>query len=70
MNAFSKIATLPRSVVSFTQEARQELKTVQWPSRRETVRYTVVILIVSAAVAVVTGVVDALLTLVVEKLLL
>lgn len=57
-------------VVSFVRESRQELKTVQWPTRQETVRATLVILIVSALVAVATGAFDALLTLIVERLFL
>lgn len=70
MNPLSTLTALPQGVVSFVREARQELKAVQWPTRRETVRSTMVILIMSAAVAAVTGVFDALLTLIVERLLL
>jgi preprotein translocase SecE subunit len=70
MNVFSKMTTLPQGVVSFVREARQELKIVQWPTRRDAVWYTIVILVVSAAVAAVTGALDAVLTLIVERALL
>lgn len=70
MDYFSKIAALLHGVVSFVREARQELRTVQWPTRRDTVRSTVVILIVSVVVAAVTGVFDLLLTFIVERGLL
>lgn len=70
MNLLSNIATLPQGVVSFVREARQELKIVQWPTRRDTVRSTIGILIVSAIVAAVTGALDAGLTVIVERVLL
>lgn len=67
MNYFTNIQKLPKGVVSYIREARQELKNVQWPSRRETVRYTVVILTVSLIVAFVTGVLDAAFTYIVQR---
>lgn len=70
MNLFSTMTALPHGVISFVREARQELTTVQWPTRRDTVRSTVVILVVSLVVAAVTGMFDFLLTIVVERGLL
>jgi len=70
MNFTHSVRALPRGAVSFVREARQELKTVQWPARRETVRATLVILVVSAVVAAVTGAFDVGLVYAVEKILL
>ncbi|TSC72874.1 MAG: Protein translocase subunit SecE [Parcubacteria group bacterium Gr01-1014_38] len=57
------------SLVSFLREVRQELKGVQWPSREATVRFTALVIVVSAVVGLVTGAFDFLLTLAVERLL-
>ena len=54
----------------FLREVRQELKAVQWPSRRSTVRFTVLIIVATAMVAVAVGVFDLLLTTGVERFLL
>jgi len=70
MNYLSNIAKLPQGVVSYIRESRQELKNVQWPTRQETIRYTVVILAVSFAVAIATGAVDTALTFAVQKFVL
>jgi len=69
MNVFSSLAALPQGVISFVREARQELKTVQWPSREATVRFTALVIVVSAVIGLVTGALDFLLTLAVERLL-
>jgi len=70
MNYLSSITKLPQGVVSYIRESRQELKNVQWPTRQETIRYTVVILAVSFVVALATGAIDTTLTFVVQKFVL
>ncbi len=70
MNYLSKMNALPNGVGSFVKESRQELKNVQWPTRQETIRYTVVILSVSLIVAVATGVIDAFLTKIVQQFII
>lgn len=70
MNYISNITKLPQGVVSYIRDSRTELKNVQWPTRAETVRYTVVILAVSLAVAIATGAVDAGLTYIIQKFVL
>lgn len=57
-------------VGTFLREVRQELKGVQWPSRATTVRFTVLIVVVSAVVAAGAGALDAALTALVERFLL
>jgi len=70
MNYLSNITKLPQGVVSYIRESRQELKNVQWPTRQETIRYTVVILAVSFVVAVATSAIDTVLTFAVQKFVL
>ena len=47
-------------VVTFLKEARVELKKVRWPSREDTVRYTIAVIAISAALAVYLGGLDYL----------
>jgi len=42
----------------FFKESRQELKHVNWPTRQETVRYTLFVVGLSLATAVFLGVLD------------
>lgn len=44
--------------VNFFKESRIELKKVRWPTRQETVRYTIAVIAASAALAVFLGVID------------
>lgn len=48
--------------VNFIKEARIELKKVTWPTRRQTLRYTVAVILMSLAVAAFLGGLDMLFT--------
>jgi len=50
--------TIPLKTVTFLKEVRVELKRVTWPTRQETLRYTLIILGVSFAVATFLGLLD------------
>lgn len=45
-------------VITFIQEARHELRRVNWPNRQETIRLTVVVIALSLATALFLGVFD------------
>jgi preprotein translocase subunit SecE len=45
-------------MINYFKEVQAEMKHVAWPSRRLTTVYTVVVIIVSVAVAVYLGVLD------------
>jgi len=51
MNFFTKITT-------FLKEVRLEIKKVNWPNKQETLRYTLIVVGVSLAVAVFLGALD------------
>ncbi len=53
MNIFSKIS-------SFLKEVRQELKKVTWPTRQDTTRYTIIVIVISLGVALFLGAADLL----------
>ena len=50
------------NVISFLQEVKEELIKVTWPSRQQTIKYTVLVILVTVAVGVFLGGLDYLLT--------
>lgn len=65
-----KVAQAPSSAVQFVKESRDELKKVRWPSREQTIRYTIIVVISSLVVGTVIGAVDYILTLILERFFL
>ena len=53
-----KIADLPKKSITFLKEVRLEMKKVNWPTRKETIRYTLIVIGVSVAVAAFLGTLD------------
>jgi len=51
MKIFTKITT-------FLKEVRLEIKKVNWPTRKETFRYTIIVIGVSLGVAIFLGTLD------------
>lgn len=47
----------------FLHEVREELNKVVWPTREQTIRYTVLVIIVTVAVGLILGGLDYVLTL-------
>ncbi len=47
-------------LTSFLQESRQELARVNWPTRQETIRLTLVVISISLLVSFLLGAFDAL----------
>ncbi len=45
-------------VANFLRESRQELKKVNWPTREETVRYTLFVIGLSVGLSVFLGILD------------
>lgn len=58
------------NIGGFLRDVRQELRGVQWPTRQTTIRFTLLIVGVSAAVAIGTGLLDFGLSALVERFLL
>jgi preprotein translocase subunit SecE len=57
-------------LASFIQESRQELAKVNWPSRQDTVRLTLVVILLSLLVAAFLGALDFVFTYLLELFLL
>jgi len=64
------ISTIPNKIISFLKEVRQEMKKVNWPSRQETTKYTLIIIGVCVVVAIYLGGLDLLFTSLLEKFIL
>lgn len=47
-----------RAIINFVGEARAELRKVGWPTRAVTIKYTLTVIAVSIAVAVILGGLD------------
>ncbi len=60
---FGKIAT-------FLKEVKLEIRKVNWPTRRQTIRYTLIVLGISLVIAVFLGGLDYLFTMLLEKFIL
>ena len=65
-----KISNFPKKIVSFLKEVKLEMKKVNWPTRKETIKYTLIIIAVSIAVAVFLGGLDFIFTTILNKFIL
>jgi len=45
-------------IKSFLEDSRQELKRVNWPTREETIKYTMFVIVFSIALALYLGALD------------
>jgi len=53
---------LPQKIVVFLKEVSLEMKKVNWPTREQTVNYTLIVIAVSLAVAIFLGGFDFIFT--------
>jgi preprotein translocase subunit SecE len=58
------------AIIRFFTEAKGELMKVNWPTREQLIRYTVLVVVISLAVAVFLGALDTLFGYLVENFLL
>ena len=49
-------------IIAFLKEVRLEIKKVNWPTRKETIRYTLIVIGISVAVAIFLGGFDFIFT--------
>jgi len=65
-----KISNFPKKIINFLKEVKLEMKKVNWPTKKETIRYTLIIIAVSIAVAVFLGGLDYIFTTILNKFIL
>lgn len=59
-----------QSIFTFLAEAKVELSRVNWPNRKQILRYTVLVIVISLVVAMFLGSLDLLFSALVEKYLI
>jgi len=64
------LKNIPSKIVTFLKEVRLEMKKVNWPTREQTLRYTLIVIGVSAAVAAFLGTIDFIFTTLLNKFIL
>ena len=62
-----KINTFTQKIVIFFQEVKMEIKKVNWPTKKETIRYTLIVIGISIAVAIYLGGLDFIFTTILNK---
>jgi len=65
-----KISQIPAKIIVFLKEVKTEMKKVNWPTRQETIRYTLIVIGISVVVAAFLGSLDLLFTFLLNKFIL
>ncbi len=61
------MASIASKITTFLKEVRMEMKKVNWPSRQETIQYTLIVIGVSVVVAIYLGGLDFLFSFLLNK---
>ncbi|MCX6759501.1 MAG: preprotein translocase subunit SecE [Candidatus Nealsonbacteria bacterium] len=61
------IANIPNKVITFLKEVRMEMRKVNWPTKEETIKYTLIVIGISVVVAIFLGGFDILFTTLLER---
>lgn len=61
------ILNLPKKIISFLKEVKTEIKKINWPTKKEVFRHTIIVLVISIIVAIFLGGLDYIYTLLMEK---
>lgn len=61
--------TEKKGIANFFQETKAELKKVTWPTKKETLRHTSLVVVISVVLATFIGVVDYVFTIGLDKLI-
>jgi preprotein translocase subunit SecE len=65
----SKLQNFPKKIVSYFKEVKSEMAKVSWPTRKETVRYTITVIGISFVVSIFLGGLDYLFNLSVQQII-
>ncbi len=64
------LKNIPSKIIIFLKEVRLEMKKVNWPTRQETIKKTLVVIGISVAVAIFLGTLDFIFTTLLNKFVL
>ena len=56
-----------KKIVIFLKEVKMEMKKVNWPTKKETIRYTLIVIAISIEVAIYLGGLDFIFTTILNK---
>lgn len=70
MDIVTKIKNTPRKTISFLKDVQLELKKVNWPTKKETFKYTLIVIGVSAVVAAFLGGLDFIFSALLNKFII
>jgi len=59
---FPNLQNLPSKIATYFKEVKSEMEKVTWPTRKETIRYTMIVVSISFIVAIFLGGLDYLFT--------
>jgi preprotein translocase subunit SecE len=59
-----------QKAINFLKESKTELKKVKWPTLRETLQYTLVVIIISLVVAIYLGGLDYIFSFILRKFII
>jgi len=65
-----KISNFPQKIRTFFKEVKLEMKKVNWPTKQETIKYTLIVIGVSVGVAAFLGTCDFIFTTILNKFVL
>ena len=69
-NIFGKIKNIFSRIIPFFKEVKLEVRKVNWPTRKEALRYTLIVVGVSAVVAIFLGGLDFIFAQLLDKFVL
>ncbi len=58
-----------KKFINYLKEVRLEMKKINWPTKKETLKYTLLVIGVSLTIAVFLGLFDFLFTLILNKII-
>jgi preprotein translocase subunit SecE len=64
------ITNIPAKINNFFKEVKSEIKKVNWPTQKETIRYTLIVVGASIVVAIFLGGIDFLFTTFLDRLII
>ena len=60
---------MANKIATFLQESRTELKKVTWPTKEQTIQYTMAVVIVSLGIAAFLGAMDYLFQIIINRVI-
>ena len=58
-----------QKLTNYFKETKQEMKKVNWPNRQETLRFTIIVVLVSLGVSAILGAFDYLFTVILKLII-